>query len=79
MRHVSLLITNVRIIQVSEGIELDRHYVYKYCSPTRSAIQSGRNPYVRLVRVEVSFTIRIKRPGRDPMCKHIELSQTPTL
>ena len=30
---------------VAEGIELDRHYVYKYCSPTRSAIQSGRNPF----------------------------------
>ena len=30
---------------VQEGIELDRAYVYKYCSPTRSAIQSGRNPY----------------------------------
>ena len=30
---------------VKEGIEMDRHYVYKYCSPTRTAIQSGRNPY----------------------------------
>jgi hypothetical protein len=30
---------------VKEGIELDRAYVYKYCSPTRSALQSGRNPY----------------------------------
>jgi len=29
---------------VSEGIELDRHYVYKYCSPTRSAVLTGRNP-----------------------------------
>lgn len=27
-----------------EGIELDRHYVFRVCSPTRSAIQSGRNP-----------------------------------
>ncbi len=24
---------------VQEGIELDRNYVYKFCSPTRSAIQ----------------------------------------
>ena len=24
---------------------MDRQYVYKYCSPTRTAIQSGRNPY----------------------------------
>ena len=30
---------------VDEGIHLFRNYVYKYCSPTRSAIQSGRNPY----------------------------------
>ena len=30
---------------VKEGIEMDRQYVYKYCSPTRTAIQSGRNPY----------------------------------
>merc|ERR1712070_1370464 len=29
---------------VKEGVELDRHYVYKYCSPTRTAVQSGRNP-----------------------------------
>jgi hypothetical protein len=27
------------------GIELDRHYVFKYCAPTRSAIQSGRSPF----------------------------------
>jgi arylsulfatase B len=30
---------------VKDGIEFDRHYVYKYCSPSRSALQSGRNPY----------------------------------
>lgn len=30
---------------VRTGIELNRQYVYKYCSPTRSALQSGRNPY----------------------------------
>ena len=30
---------------VKQGIDLDRHYVYKYCSPSRSALQSGRNPY----------------------------------
>lgn len=26
------------------GLILDRHYVFKYCSPTRSALQTGRNP-----------------------------------
>jgi arylsulfatase I/J len=29
---------------VESGIELDRHYAYKFCSPSRSAIQSGRSP-----------------------------------
>jgi len=29
---------------VKEGVEMDRHYVYKFCSPTRSAVQTGRNP-----------------------------------
>ena len=26
------------------GVLLDRHYVFKYCSPSRCALQSGRNP-----------------------------------
>jgi arylsulfatase B len=26
------------------GLILDRHYVFKLCSPTRSALQTGRNP-----------------------------------
>ena len=26
------------------GVILDRHYVYKYCSPTRSSLMSGRLP-----------------------------------
>ena len=30
---------------VRGGLELSHHYVYKCCSPTRSAVQSGRNPY----------------------------------
>eukprot|EP00729_Bicosta_minor_P025012 gene25012-2650_t len=29
---------------VANGIKLDRHYVHKFCSPTRCAIQSGRAP-----------------------------------
>ena len=28
-----------------DGMILDRTYVYKCCSPTRSAVQSGRHPY----------------------------------
>jgi arylsulfatase I/J len=29
---------------VKSGIELDRNYVFKFCSPTRSSLQSGRLP-----------------------------------
>ena len=29
---------------VGEGIELDRHYVHMMCTPSRSALQSGRLP-----------------------------------
>lgn len=29
---------------VAHGIELEQFYTFKYCSPTRSALQSGRNP-----------------------------------
>eukprot|EP00931_Biecheleriopsis_adriatica_P012761 TRINITY_DN11397_c0_g1_i1.p1 TRINITY_DN11397_c0_g1~~TRINITY_DN11397_c0_g1_i1.p1 ORF type:complete len:554 (-),score=37.98 TRINITY_DN11397_c0_g1_i1:215-1660(-) len=29
---------------VKEGINLHRHYVYHYCSPSRSSLQSGRLP-----------------------------------
>ena len=29
---------------VHEGVELDRHYVFQFCSPTRAAMQTGRNP-----------------------------------
>ena len=30
---------------VKEGLELDRHYVFMFCSPTRMSIMSGRLPY----------------------------------
>lgn len=29
---------------IQQGIHLDRHYAYKFCSPSRSALQSGRLP-----------------------------------
>jgi arylsulfatase A-like enzyme len=29
---------------VRDGVELDRAYAFKYCSPSRCALQSGRNP-----------------------------------
>ena len=28
----------------AEGVLLDRHYVFRFCSPTRSALLTGRNP-----------------------------------
>ena len=35
---------------VREGIALDRHYVYQFCSPTRSSLLSGRLPIHMNVR-----------------------------
>lgn len=38
---------------VRSGLELDRNYVHKFCSPTRSSIQSGRLPvHVNLVNAD---------------------------
>jgi arylsulfatase I/J len=48
---------------VKQGIELDRHYVFKYCSPTRSAILSGRNPiHVNVLNLAPTF-----HNPRDPV------------
>ena len=30
---------------VKDGIELDRHYAFLYCSPSRSSLMTGRLPY----------------------------------
>ena len=30
---------------VKEGIELDRHYAFLFCSPSRSSFMTGRLPY----------------------------------
>eukprot|EP00937_MAST-01D_sp_MAST-1D-sp2_P006826 g6826.t1 len=38
---------------VSEGVELNRFYAYHMCSPTRSALQSGRHPlHVNIVNAD---------------------------
>jgi len=48
---------------VSKGVELDRQYAYKFCSPTRSAVQSGRNPiHVNVVNVDMGL-----RNSSDPV------------
>eukprot|EP01052_Picozoa_sp_SAG31_P007048 SAG31_NODE_331_length_17518_cov_32.495042_13_plen_118_part_00 len=42
---------------VAEGLELDRNYVHKFCSPTRSSIQSGRLPvHVNLVNSDPTIS-----------------------
>jgi arylsulfatase I/J len=48
---------------VRSGLELDRNYVHKFCSPTRSSIQSGRLPvHVNLVNADP----QLSNP-RDPV------------
>eukprot|EP01062_Namystynia_karyoxenos_P003461 TRINITY_DN11238_c0_g1_i1.p1 TRINITY_DN11238_c0_g1~~TRINITY_DN11238_c0_g1_i1.p1 ORF type:complete len:597 (+),score=113.64 TRINITY_DN11238_c0_g1_i1:70-1791(+) len=48
---------------VREGVELDRLYVYKMCSPTRTALQSGRNP----IHASVVNTKETYRNPDDPV------------
>eukprot|EP00937_MAST-01D_sp_MAST-1D-sp2_P002111 g2111.t1 len=36
---------NIDALAMSEGFELRRMYAYRFCSPTRSALMSGRTPY----------------------------------
>lgn len=41
---------------VKTGVELDRAYAFKYCSPSRCAIQVGRNPiHVNVMNLDPSF------------------------
>ena len=44
---------------VAQGIELEQFYTFKYCSPTRSALQSGRNP----IHVNVLNTLNAYNPN----------------
>lgn len=45
---------------VAQGIELTQFYSFKYCSPTRSALQSGRNP----IHVNVLNVLNAHNPNR---------------
>ena len=48
---------------IKQGLELDRHYTYKFCSPTRSALQSGRNP----IHVNVQNLDPLNHNPADPV------------
>jgi arylsulfatase B len=42
--HVQETVTPNIDALVAEGVRMEQYYVHKYCSPTRSTIQSGRLP-----------------------------------
>jgi arylsulfatase I/J len=48
---------------VKTGLELNRHYVHKICSPTRSAVQSGRAP----IHVNVQNVVPESVNAKDPL------------
>lgn len=59
---------------VHSGIELERAYAYKYCSPSRSALQSGRDPYhVNVLNEEPSVSNRT-----DPESGYAGISRSMT-
>ena len=46
------------------GITLDRHYAFQYCSPSRSALLSGRNPIsVNVQNVVPEVTVTLPNPS----------------
>jgi arylsulfatase A-like enzyme len=50
---------------VAEGIQLDRFYAFKYCSPSRSALQSGRNPiHVNVVNANMGLYNPVSAPAQ---------------
>jgi arylsulfatase I/J len=51
---------------ISQGAELGQHYAFKFCSPTRSAIQSGRNPIHVNVQNYQPVQWNWQEPDKDP-------------
>lgn len=47
----------------AEGILLERHYTFRFCSPTRSALHTGRNP----IHVNVFNTDLAAHNRNDPV------------
>jgi len=72
------LATPVMSKLIEEGIELDQHYAFKFCAPTRSAIQSGRNP----IHVNVQnygpaiWNYQLPEVGQDANAQGIPRSMT---
>ena len=48
---------------VRRGVDLDRHYAFKFCSPSRSSLQTGRNP----IHVNVNNFDPIHHNKDDPV------------
>ena len=57
---------------VASGVELDSYYVHKYCSPSRSAYQSGRLPmHVNVLNDDMSiYNIRDPVSGFAGMARN---------
>ena len=48
---------NIDALATKEGIILNNHYAYKFCSPSRSSLQSGRLPvHVNTENIGVTFS-----------------------
>ena len=63
---------------ISEGAELDQHYSFKFCSPTRSSIQSGRNPIHVNVQNYQPVQWNWQEPGKDPTSGFAGISRNMT-
>ena len=44
---------------LAEGVELDQHYAYRFCSPTRAALMTGRLP-IHVNQENNAVRVRVK-------------------
>ena len=76
-----------------EALELDRHYCYKFCSPSRSSLLTGRlpfhvniyndNPAMPGQGVPINMTmlprkLKQSQPGREPYATHVRKPTHPS-